>query len=104
MREHGVLQEARLKKSFRRVYSSHFWIPKRNSMIATSFLIFCRVVLGLVFVLALVGKWRDLQGFRQSIMSFRLIPDRLSGVVAFLCLVGECAVLLGMIVGNSLLL
>jgi hypothetical protein len=58
----------------------------------------------LVFALSVGGKCRDLRGFRQSIINFQLIPNWLSGVLAFLCLGGECAVLVGIIVGSELLL
>lgn len=69
-----------------------------------SLLAFCRVVLGLVFALSLGGKCRDVQSFRQSIIDFHVIPPWLSGSLALLCLGGEGAVLLGMIVGQTLLL
>lgn len=67
-------------------------------------LAFCRVAVGLVFILSSLGKARNLAQFQQAILGFRLLPRQVSNFAAFLFLGGECAVVVFMVIGGSLLL
>lgn len=67
-------------------------------------LAFCRVVIGLVFLMSSVGKARDLPGFQQTIRNFALLPGQFSGAAAWLFLFGEIAVMLLVVLGGPLLL
>jgi hypothetical protein len=67
-------------------------------------LTFCRVVSGLVFLISGVSKASHLPQFKQTIVTFRLLPNQLSGIAALLFLAGEFSVVLLMIVGGSFLL
>jgi hypothetical protein len=67
-------------------------------------LAFCRVVIGLVFVVSSISKARNLAQFRQTISAFHLLPERFSGVTALLFIGGEFAVSFLMFIGGPLLL
>jgi len=65
---------------------------------------FCRVVVGLVFLAAFVGKIRNIPRFQQTITNFQLLPGRLNGPMAFLFIGVELAVLICIAIGHRLLL
>lgn len=66
-------------------------------------LTFCRVVTGLVFLISGASKARQLPQFKQTIMTFQLLPNQLSGIAAMLFLVGEFGVVILMIAGSTFL-
>jgi uncharacterized membrane protein YphA (DoxX/SURF4 family) len=76
----------------------------RESMVASLLFAFCRLVLGFVFALSLVGKLRHVQTFRQTILTFRLLPDRLVGIATWFFLGSEFLVVLGIMLGGLFLL
>jgi hypothetical protein len=67
-------------------------------------LAFCRVALGLTFFLALVGKLRHIRSFHQTLVSFRLLPAKLTTLAATLVLGSEAGVVICMLLGSILLL
>ncbi len=67
-------------------------------------LTFCRVVIGLVFLISGVSKASHLPQFKQTIITFHLLPNQLSGIAALLFLAGEFGVVLLMITGGNFLL
>lgn len=73
-------------------------------MILVSALIFCRVVIGLVFLIAGVSKAAHLPQFKQTIASFRILPRHLSSIAALLFLAGEFGVVALIIAGGRFLL
>ena len=73
-------------------------------MIAFYILAFCRLVIGLGFLIAFVGKVRNIQSFQQTITHFRLVPTKLSTATAFLILAGELGIIVCMMLGSAFLL
>lgn len=73
-------------------------------MVTLYILAFCRVVTGLVFAFSSLSKARDLSRFRQAILNFALLPERLSGLAALLFLAGEFIVVLFVAIGGPFLL
>jgi len=69
-------------------------------MVVSLLLVWCRLVLGMVFALSLIGKLRDIQAFRQAIRNFRLLPGGMIGIVSMLILGGELLVVLGITLGG----
>lgn len=67
-------------------------------------LAFCRVVIGMVFLVSTISKVRDMAQFRQTIHTFHLLPPALSGMAATLFIGGEGAVVLLLVIGGPLLL
>jgi uncharacterized membrane protein YphA (DoxX/SURF4 family) len=67
-------------------------------------LAFCRVALGLVFLVSSLSKVRDLAQFRQTIRAFHLLPSALSGMAALLFIGGEGTVVVMVVIGGPLLL
>lgn len=66
-------------------------------------LMFFRAVIGCAFLLAFVGKVRDLSSFRAAISAFELVPDRWIRRVAALVLLAEAAVVVLMLRGGPVL-
>lgn len=66
-------------------------------------LAFCRVVIGLAFVVSSISKVLNIAQFRQAISNFHILPRRFSGVAAMLFLCGEFAVVVFVLIGGSLL-
>ena len=66
-------------------------------------LTFCRLVIGLVFVISFVGKVRDVGQFAATIGRFDLLPRRWTQTAALLFLGGEAAVVILLIAGGPLL-
>jgi hypothetical protein len=66
-------------------------------------LTFCRLVIGLVFVISFVGKVRDVGQFAATIGRFELLPRRWTKTAALLFLGGEAAVVALLILGGRLL-
>lgn len=64
---------------------------------------FCRIAIGLVFVVSSVSKVLDLVQFRQTIRNFHILPEWLSGIATLLFLCSEFAVVALVIIGGPLL-
>ena len=65
---------------------------------------FCRIVIGLVFLFSSAGKILQMRAFVQTIQRFHLLPTRLNAPAAAFFLCGECAVVIFLGIGGSLLL
>lgn len=63
-------------------------------------LTFCRFVLLWVFVLALVGKMKDLRQLTEAVKGFRLLPERLGKPVA-LSVVGAELLVIGLLLFSA---
>jgi hypothetical protein len=63
-------------------------------VVAEAFLVVVRVVVGGMFLVALVGKLRDPAPFRAALRSFRVVPRRLERPTAHAVLGAEAAVVL----------
>ena len=66
-------------------------------------LLFCRIVIGLVFLLSFSGKMRAVPTFEQSIASFNLLPTPLIRVAALALLVSEFLAMVLVLVGGEFL-
>ena len=66
-------------------------------MIISYGVVFCRLVIGLVFALSFIGKVRDIPTFEQTIRRFKLLPGWLSRATALVFLGGEAAVVVAML-------
>jgi hypothetical protein len=66
-------------------------------------LTFFRFVIGFVFVIAWVGKVRDIPAFVQAIDQFRFFPPRFSKPLAVLYLLGEFGTIVAMLIGGGFL-
>lgn len=75
-----------------------------TTMMSMYMLAFCRVVIGLVFVVSSGSKVLHISRFRQAIRNFHILPGRLSGVAAMLFLCGEFAVVVFVLIGGAFLL
>jgi uncharacterized membrane protein YphA (DoxX/SURF4 family) len=75
-----------------------------TTMVLLYMLAFCRVVIGLVFVMSSVSKVLNHTQFRQAVSNFHILPGRLSGVAAVLFLCGEFAVVVSVVIGGTFLL
>jgi len=72
-------------------------------MIASYWIAFGRIVIGLTFVLSLIGELQDITSFSEAITRFKILPKRSSNTFAYLLLSGEIAVITSMLVGGPLL-
>jgi hypothetical protein len=66
-------------------------------------LTFCRLVIGLTFILSFVAKARDIGQFAETIGRFELLPRHWTKATAGLFLGGEAAVVILLIAGGPLL-
>lgn len=73
-------------------------------LVMAAVLTFCRVVIGMVFLISSASKALHLVQFKQTITHFRLLPSKLSGSAALLFLAGEGSVVVLIIAGGNLLL
>jgi len=65
---------------------------------------FCRIAIGIVFLLSFGSKARDIAQFQRSVAGFRLLSRKLSHIAAIFFLGGELAVVLCLLIGGELLL
>lgn len=72
-------------------------------MASSNLLIFCRLTIGFTFAWAVFGKLRDLSAFREAVVDFRVLPPALSRIAAWVSLLAECAIILMLGMGNTLL-
>jgi putative oxidoreductase len=73
-------------------------------MLLLSYLLsFCRVFIGLVFIVAFISKVRDAKGLEHTIAGFRILPPSASRILTLLLLTGEILVAGLMIAGGSFL-
>ena len=75
-----------------------------TAMVSLYILAFCRVVIGLVFVVSSISKVLHISRFRQAISNFHILPGQLSGAAAILFICGEFAVVIFVIISGPLLL
>lgn len=66
-------------------------------------LVFCRIVLGLVLLLAFANKVLNMPRFQQTVAGFGILPPRLSAIAAVLFVAGELVVVLLMALGGAFL-
>ncbi len=66
-------------------------------------LAFCRLVIGLVFLLSFSSKVVNIQRFRLTIESFHILPKRLSGTISILFLGSELTIVICLTLGVWLL-
>jgi len=71
---------------------------------ASYLLAFSRIVTGFVFALSGFAKLRNFQAFEQAISNFRVLPKNFEKPSAFLVILGELTVVLGMLLGGGFLL
>lgn len=64
---------------------------------------FCRWTIGLVFVLSCTAKLRDVTTFTDTIRRFKLLPDQLVRLAAWVILSSESVILVTMLIGSRLL-
>ncbi len=74
------------------------------TIVSLYMLAFCRIMIGLVFILSSISKVRDIAQFRQTIRSFHILPQWLSKVATVLFICGEVAVVLLILIGGPLLM
>lgn len=70
-------------------------------MIGEAVFLVIRLVIGGMFLLALVSKMRDLASFRSAVRGFRVVPRHLERPVAFAVLGAEAAVVVLVTVRSS---
>lgn len=63
----------------------------------------CRWIVGLVFAWSCTAKLRDVTTFTDTIRRFKLLPDHLVRLAAWLILSGEATVIVTMLTGDRLL-
>lgn len=73
-------------------------------MVADQLLVFCRILIALVFILSLVGKLRNVAAFQEAITDFELLPERAVKVATWAFLAGEALVIVLLVVGGGGLL
>jgi hypothetical protein len=91
------------KPSFTNANKPHRVYQLFEEMMLPYLLIFCRLVIGLVFAISFVGKARDTGQFAKTIGRFELLPRRWHKTAALLFLGGETAVVILLIAGGPLL-
>lgn len=65
---------------------------------------FCRILLGLIFLLSSVGKLRDMVGFRKAINNFQIFPPQFDHLIARLFVGCEIIVVILLVIGGPMLL
>lgn len=70
-------------------------------MVFPYLIVFCRIAIGLVFVISLVGKARALQEFTRTITRFQIFPPRYSGALALVALAAELLIVALMLAGGG---
>lgn len=70
-------------------------------MLMMYLLIFCRVVIGLVFLRAFLQKAQNIRLFVQTVARFDVLPPSLSGLAGLSVLGGEVAVVVLLMAGSS---
>ena len=63
----------------------------------------CRWIVGLVFAWSCTAKLRDVTTFSDTIRRFKLLPDHLVRLMAWVILSGEAAIMATMLIGGQLL-
>jgi hypothetical protein len=66
-------------------------------------LIFCRIVLGLLFAISFIGKTSNITLFEQTIENFELLSKQFNRIAALLFMSGELVVILFLAIGGKLL-
>jgi uncharacterized membrane protein YphA (DoxX/SURF4 family) len=68
-------------------------------MLAAYWVAFVRIVIGLMFTISSIGKFRDVASFEQTFTRFKFFPSRFSRVLAYLFMSRELAVVVCMLAG-----
>lgn len=76
------------------------YVPASHNTILTGFL---QGGVSVVFTISSITKVLDIAQFKQTIRTFHLLPEWLSGIAAILFLCGEFAVVVLVVLGGSLL-
>lgn len=72
-------------------------------MIVIYVLIFCRIALGLLFIISFLGKTPNLTLFERTITGFGILPERFSRIATLVVLMGELTVILFLALGGPFL-
>lgn len=72
-------------------------------MLLPYLLVFCRVAIGIVFVISFLSKVQDVPQFARTIDNFNLLPRPLSQLAALLFLSGELTVTVLVVIGGRFL-
>ncbi|NOK58998.1 MAG: hypothetical protein GFH25_541218n29 [Chloroflexi bacterium AL-N10] len=73
-------------------------------MTETYSMLFCRTAIVIVFTLSVLGKMHNVNGFRESIIDFRLVPSQWAGAIAWGFLISEALVVVFVLLGGTALL
>ena len=73
-------------------------------MMGLDILAFCRIAVGLLFLISSGSKLLSVSQFQQAIAHFRLLPAFMVPIVSLMVIVGEVAVVLLLVIGGQLLL
>ena len=65
---------------------------------------FCRILLGLIFLLSSTSKLRDMVGFRKTMNNFQILPTQFNRFASWLFVGSEIMVVILFVVGGSALL
>jgi len=75
----------------------------KDQVMGLYILTFCRIVIGLVFAWAFVGKVQDISAFIKTITQFEILPEWQIRPIGYMFLAGEVIVAFSMLAGGSLL-
>lgn len=64
-------------------------------------LLFCRIVVGMVFMLSVLGKIRALEVFKQTIVAFKILPYQFVNISTLIFIFAEAAVFFILLIGKS---
>jgi hypothetical protein len=62
---------------------------------------FCRIAVGIVFLISSLTKVRSISNFEQTIVNFNILPKRFARATALLFLVGECTTVIFLTLGGG---
>ena len=65
---------------------------------------FCRIFLGLIFLLSSASKLRDMGGFRKTMNNFQILPTQFNCFVAWLFVGSEIMAVILLVIGGPTLL
>lgn len=65
---------------------------------------FCRMMMGLVFLISAIGKILDFKSFESAVNNFQILPHRFNRIAASTFIIGESTVVFLMIIGGDWLL
>ncbi|MEM8536022.1 MAG: MauE/DoxX family redox-associated membrane protein [Chloroflexota bacterium] len=71
-----------------------------GTLIGMYVLVFCRIVIGLLFAISAINKLRDFGSFAQTITRFRILPGHLSTPAACIFVAAEVIITIMMVFGG----